>query len=302
MKQFILTLFTLSCINISAQSFELLPNSKDTINYIDQAGKKQGKWVLMGKHKPGTCYTANQKAEEGPYKDNRKTGNWLEYYCNGHTKNNLTFVNGRPDGYAMMYYENGNKKEEGNWKNNRWVGNYKLYYENGQVQHDFKFNEGGKRDGVQTYNYDNGQTALEGSFANGKESGQIKEFHETGDVKAIKNYNNGEVDVTSIKTFEPQNQIIKTNHADKFAPSKADTEVKKEEAATAGVGGNKNTIAALNGKHMLYNKNKQVSKEGMFKDNRLMEGKAYIYNDNGILTRVAVYKGGIYVGDGHIEN
>lgn len=24
-------------------------------------GKKQGKWIIMGKHKPGTCYTAIKK-------------------------------------------------------------------------------------------------------------------------------------------------------------------------------------------------------------------------------------------------
>jgi hypothetical protein len=33
-----------------------------------------------------------------------------------------------------------------------------------------------------------------------------------------------------------------------------------------------------------------------------MEGKAFIYNDNGILTRVLIYKAGKYVGDGVIEN
>jgi antitoxin component YwqK of YwqJK toxin-antitoxin module len=57
----------------------------------------------------------------------------------------------------------------------------------------------------------------------------------------------------------------------------------------------------LNGLHTLYNKNKQITKDGVFKDNRFMEGKAYIYNENGILTRVAVYKNGIYVGDTQAE-
>ena len=33
-----------------------------------------------------------------------------------------------------------------------------------------------------------------------------------------------------------------------------------------------------------------------------MEGKAYIYNEDGILTRVSMYKDGIYVGDTQIEN
>jgi antitoxin component YwqK of YwqJK toxin-antitoxin module len=32
-----------------------------------------------------------------------------------------------------------------------------------------------------------------------------------------------------------------------------------------------------------------------------MEGKAYIYDENGILTRVAVYKNGVYVGDTQAE-
>ncbi|MBL7918062.1 MAG: hypothetical protein JNM96_06670, partial [Bacteroidia bacterium] len=175
MKIFTSVFLLAAFFSVNAQSFELLQNGKDTVNLIDATGKKQGKWVIMGKHKPGDCYKSEQKIEEGNYKQNRKTGTWLEYYCNNNTKSQLTFINGRPDGYAIMYYENGNKKEEGDWKNNKWVGNYKLYYENGQVQHDFKFNQGGKREGVQTYNYENGQVAVQGNFANGKESGQIKE-------------------------------------------------------------------------------------------------------------------------------
>ncbi len=295
---FLLTIF----FTASSQSFELLNNGKDTINLIDATGKKQGKWVVLGKHKPGDCYKSEQKIEEGAYKVNRKVGQWLEYYCNNNTKSQLTFINGRPDGYAIMFYENGNKKEEGDWKNNKWVGNYKLYYENGQVQHDFKFNQGGKREGLQTYNYDNGQVAVQGNFANGKESGQIKEFYETGDLKATKNFANGDVDVASIKTFQPKKELPKTNDAVAFAPSKAEVEIKKEELASASTSTAKAAPTTLNGKHVLYNKNKQVSKDGVFKESRLMEGKSYIYNENGLLKRVAVYKNGVYVGDGQVEN
>ena len=77
---------------------------------------------------------------------------------------------------------------------------------------------------------------LHSSFENGKESGQIKEFHESGDIKAIKTYNNGDVDVASIKTFEPKKEVSKTDNAAKFAPSKG-SEVKNEELA--GIGANK---------------------------------------------------------------
>jgi antitoxin component YwqK of YwqJK toxin-antitoxin module len=293
-----LFLFWGSCIFSQgiAQTFEHSPGStSDTINYVDVVGKKQGKWVLFGKHKPNTCFAPTQKAEEGLYQENRKTGVWMEYFCNGNAKNKITFVNGRPDGYAIVYYENGKVQEEGQWKNNRWVGGLKQYYDNGQIQHDFKFNEGGKREGVQTYKYDNGQTAIQGNFVNGKESGTIKEYHETGELKAEKTYNDGAVDVASIKTYEPKKQIIEKPEVIDNAPKlvvKADE--KPVEAAKGPI--------VLNGQHTLYDKNKNKTKDGVFKDNRFMDGKAFFYNENGILTRVAIYRNGQYVGDGVPEN
>jgi antitoxin component YwqK of YwqJK toxin-antitoxin module len=278
-----------------AQTFELGPN-KDTLNYTDVAGKKQRHWVLLGKHKPNTCYALTQKVEEGDYKENRKVGVWMEYYCNGQAKNKITFVNGRADGYAIVYYENGKVQEEGQWKNNRWVGNLKQYYDNGQVQHDFKFNESGKRDGEQVYKYENGQTAIQGVFANGKESGTIKEFNEEGKLKAEKTYNDGAVDVATIKTFETKpvkEKVVEMDNAPKLI-------VKPDEKPQDAIAV-KSGPTVLNGKHTLYDKNKQVTKDGVFENNRFMEGKAYIYNENGILTRVAIYRNGLYVGDGVIE-
>ncbi len=298
MKKFTLILFLIvySLSNAQSQSYEMA--GKDTINLTDAVGKKQGKWIIRGKHKPGTCYTAEQKVEEGKYQENRKTGVWIEYYCNSNMKNKLTFINGRPDGYAIMYHENGKISEEGNWKANRWVGNYKLYHENGQVQHEFAFSAAGKRDGPQKYYYDNGQVAVEGNFANGKESGLIKEYYENGDTKAEKNFADGNVDVASIKEFQPKKPlIVKSDDPAENAPKiKVEKDEKPNEAVAA-----KGPII-LNGQHTLYNRNKQITKDGVFKDNRLMEGKAFIYDENGILQRVSVYKNGQYVGDTQIEN
>lgn len=301
MKNFLSGLIVIcSVVSAVAQSSELL--GKDTINKTDGEGKKQGKWVLFGRHKPGTCYQEEQKAEEGKYADNRKAGIWLEFYCNGNMKNKLTFTNGRPDGYAIMFHENGKISEEGNWKSNRWVGNYKLYYENGQVQHEFVFNASGKREGAQKYFHENGQLAIEGNFANGKETGVIKEYYENGDIKAEKNYNDGNVDVASIKEFEPKKPIAKKSDDPlenapivKVREDERPNEAAKKGKAAAGP-------LVLNGQQILYNRNKQITKDGVFKDNRFMDGKAYFYDDNGILTRVAVYKNGVYVGDTQVEN
>jgi len=277
-----------------AQSYELLQNG-DTINKIDTEGKKQGKWIIFGRHKPGTCYQPEQKVEEGMYIDNKKNGLWIEYYCNGNLKGKIQYVNGRPDGYCIIYHENGKIMEEGQWssKLNRWVGKYRLYYENGQVQHEFYYNQNGKREGPARYYYENGQLAIEGNFVNGQETGVFREYYENGDLKAEKTFNNGQVDVASIKEYQPKKPLEPTKEEYKQAPP---VMASKDEAPNEAQQ-KSNGPLILNGFHTLYNKNKQISKVGEFKNNRLMNGKWYIYDENGILIRIAVYKDGIYVGD-----
>lgn len=299
MKNYLLIgIFILLSDLVTAQGWELI--GRDTVNKIDGQGKKQDKWVLLGRHKPGTCYQADQKVEEGKYADNKKVDRWKEYYCSGNVKNQLTFVNGRPDGYAKLYHENGKISEEGLWKNNRWMGTYRLYYPNGQVQHEFVFNSNGKRDGNQKYYYENGQLAIEGAFANGKESGLIKEFYENGELKAEKNYQDGAVDLASIKEFQPKKPLASQSDKALSAPViKAAADEKPNEAALKKAA--KGPLV-LNGQYILYNKNKQISKDGVFKDNQFIDGKAYMYDENGMLTRVAVYKNGMYVGDTQVEN
>jgi antitoxin component YwqK of YwqJK toxin-antitoxin module len=293
---FLVLIFTTNFVfgQVNAQTFELMPNSKDTINFIDIDGRKQGKWVLFGKHKQNSCYAPTQKAEEGSFNQNRKIGIWMEYFCNGNPKNKVTFANGRPDGYVIIYHENGKIEQEGQWKNNRWIGTFKRYYANGELQHQFKFNESGKREGEQIYKYENGQTAVIGNFVNGKEIGVIKEFYENGDLKAEKSFNNGEVDVNSIKNYDAKKELVKKSDMPTNLEPKLT--LKPDEKP---LDATKTSI--LNGKYVLYNTNKQVTKDGTFNNNRLMEGKAYIYNENGILTRVVIYKNGLYVGDGIIE-
>ncbi len=273
-------------------SYEIVNN--DTINKIDSEGRKQGKWIIFGKHKAGSCYQAEQKVEEGKYVDNKKNGLWIEYYCNGKLKNKIQYVNGRPDGYCIIYHENGKIQEEGQWssKLNKWVGKYRLYYDNGQVQHEFNFNTNGKREGPAKYYYENGQLAIEGNFQNGQETGVFKEYYENGDIKAEKTFNTGQVDIASIKEYQPKKPIEDKPEEKKKAPPILASKDEKPNEAQQGKG-----PLILNGFYTLYNKNKQVSKVGEFKDNRLMNGKWYIYDENGILTRIAVYKDGIYIGD-----
>ncbi len=267
---------------------------KDSLNFTDANDKKQGKWIIYGKtnHKPG--FTDDQKEEEGIYVDGKKTGIWKEYYPNNALKSKITYENGRPNGYAIMYHDNGKIKEEGLWQMARWVGDYKLYYDNGQVQQEFKFTAGGKREGEQKYYYENGQVMIEGNWAGGKESGIIKEYYENGDIREEKNFNDGNFDAATSKSYEPKKPVVvKTPEEKEVSPPVIPKKTEKD-----------NMGKMFNGEGVwkLYNSDRQVSKDGTFHDYKLVDGKVYFYNSDGLLTRIAIYKGSRYVGDAIIED
>jgi antitoxin component YwqK of YwqJK toxin-antitoxin module len=285
-------LFCTSLVLFGQVQYELY--GSDTINRLDVLNKKQGKWIIFGSKRPNSCYQANQKVEEGKYGDNKKIGQWREYYCNSNPKSILTYNNGRPDGNAVMYHENGKVSEEGIWKNQRWVGMYKLYYPNGQLQHEFNYNTSGKREGKSVYYYENGEVAVEGVFTDGKETGVFKEYYENGETKAIKEYTGGLVNTNTLKEFELKNPV---SASAKKAKPVAAAIVKNDETTVD----NKKSKGPLNGHHVLYDKQRRVSKDGEFVNNVLVEGKSFIYDENGILIRIAYFKDGSYAGDIPIE-
>ena len=271
-----------------AQSYEVIDG--DTINVVDANGLKQGFWRIFGRMKKLPGYQPDQVVEEGNYKDSKKQGIWKRFFPNGKVKDEIEYVNNRPNGYYRTYYENGQVQEEGVWQRNRNVGQFKRYYENGQVAQEFNFNETGKRDGKQVYYYENGQVMIEGEWAAGKESGEIVEYYENGDIKAKKVFNNGIMDTTKSQIFEPKNPI--ENKEDEELADAPEKVVKVEADEKPNVG-----KFDGNGPFKLYNKNKQIVKDGVFKNYRLMDGKWYKYTDDGILYNIEVYKKGKYIGD-----
>lgn len=283
---------TLSAItNDTGQTFEIY--NGDTINYVDANNLKQGLWKIFNHMKNLPGYRPDQVVEEGYYKDSRKTGIWKRYYPNGNIKDEIEYINNRTGGYYKIYYENGQLQEEGYWKNNRNVGTFKRYYENGNLAQEFNFNESGKREGVQKYYYENGQLMIEGEWQDGKEAGVVKEYYENGELKAEKYFNNGQIDPEKTKTYEPKKPVVAEKKEEKEPV--ANVVVKKEEE--------KPNIGAFdgNGYAKLYNLNKQISKDGYFKNYKLIDGKWYKYDENGILIKIEIYKNGRYVGDGVIE-
>lgn len=281
-----------SVIVIPQQDFTVYEG--DTVNAVDERGKKQGYWIIWGRMVSADDYKPDQKVEEGPYKSNRKNGLWTKYYPNEQIWSEITFVNNRPNGPYKTYFRNGQLEEAGEWKRNKNIKTFKRYHKNGNVAQEFTFTDSGLRDGVQKIYHENGQLEVEFSVKDGKEDGELKRYYPNGDLKEVKVFNNGELDESSVKTFEPKKPIVE----------KAPEEVEKPVRVSKKTSDDKpNPVKVFDGEgdHTLYNRNRQISQQGFFQGGRLKNGKKYIYNDDGILEAIEMYKNFKYIGDTPIE-
>lgn len=284
-----LLIFSLSA---STQSFEL--NGTDTINKVDANRKRQGYWMIKAKPPKYRQYPLGNLVEEGMYINSRKEGLWKKYYPSTKLKSEITYKGSRPFGAYTLYYENGNTEEAGNWERTKNTGGFKRYHPNGKVAQQFTFTPSGKRTGKQTYYYPNGKLRLEGTWNEGVETGEQKEYYENGDLMSVKKFNNGELDKASFESYAP-----KTTQVDPIEKIVAEGEeikvtVSKEEKPNQGAFDG-------NGYKKLFNRDRHISKDGVFKNYRLIDGKQFKYDENGLLVQIMIFKGGKYIGDGVIE-
>jgi antitoxin component YwqK of YwqJK toxin-antitoxin module len=271
----------------SVPTFDVIEG--DTVNYVDENNLKQGFWKIFGRMRKLKGYEPNQVVEQGKYNNSRKQGLWTKFFASGKTKSEIEYKNSRPNGAYKTYFENGQLEEEGSWKNNRNTSTFKRYYENGQVSQDFEFATTGKRDGRQTYFYENGQVMIEADVESGKEK-FVKEFYEDGSVKAEKNFVDGKLDAANTKVYEAKTPVKDRDAEElKKAPIKI---VKVEKGETSNM-----KKFSGNGAHKIYNMNKQISKDGTFKNYQLMDGLWYKYDENGILISIEKFKKGRYIGE-----
>ena len=261
----------------------------DTVNIVDENNLKQGFWKIFGKMRRIPGYEPDQVIEQGEYGNSRKQGLWTKFFASGKIKSEIQYRNSRPNGAYRTFYENGQVEEEGNWKNNRNTASFKRYYENGQVSQDFAFNSSGKRDGKQVYFYENGQVMIEADITAGKET-FVKEYFEDGTVKAEKSFVDGKLDEANTKVYESK-APVKDRDAEELKKAPIEI-VKVEESEKSNIGGFNGE-----GQHKMYNRNKEISKDGFFKDYRLIDGLNYQYDSNGILIKIKRYKDGRYIGD-----
>ncbi len=114
------------------KSYEL--HIGDTINRIDEAGKKQGRWIVYGRDKRGwthRLFNSKQIVEEGYYLDDKKTKTWKTYHHTNKLKSEVNYKEGVPMGKARFYNTDGKIMLEGDLEDTKFVGEYLLFDING---------------------------------------------------------------------------------------------------------------------------------------------------------------------------
>lgn len=202
------TYFIIFTILLSNFSFS------QSINQVDQQGKKQGEWKKYYEKSGRVLY-------EGRFKDDKPTGVFRFYYETGSKKalidHNLTsgrslanyfhpngqlmsggiFRNQMKDSTWITFTESGVVSEISNYKNNELNGPFTSFYisglENatGRIPYIKSNYKNGKLDGEYTELFMDGRKKLYCFYIDGKLNGLYIEYHRNGKKSSLTRYKNG---------------------------------------------------------------------------------------------------------------
>lgn len=262
----------------------ILVTNGDSINSLDEDGRKAGYWEYRGKDRPEAGYCDTCLIEKGNYKSGRKEGQWERFYPNGKIKFRGTYHNNRPTGILEKYDLAGNKsvrnmniRSTGNyWNRTKHLGLTQTYYSSGCMKYLAYYNNNGQEDSTVTYFHDNcsgeskrGQIEFIYVAKNGVPVDTAYRYYPSGDLKELIVFSDGGR-VFFKEQFNAQEEEIR------FAPE-YDTIVHPDQSVT------------------IKNKAGQTLFEGTLKDDERWMGKVYKYDSDGILFQVDIWREGKYV-------
>lgn len=266
--------------------------AQDTLNRVDEMGRKQGFWKVTAPSADKPGYSDGQLIEEGRYTNSKRIGLWKRYWPNGKVMSEITYQMGRPRGAYKTYYPNGRTEEQGNWDLDRNTGRFQRYHPNGQLAQDFVFTSDGVRDGEQKYYHENGQLAVQVTVEQGKEDGTLKRYTPDGQLQQVAEFNDGVINAANSRYLKPAPKAEEVKVDPKAAPAPAVTADETTNAVTF----------RENGYNTLYDRQLRISQQGEFKQGRLYDGRRYSYDKDGILQRIQIFKQGRYSGDAVITD
>ncbi len=264
-------------------------------NRIDEHQQKQGYWILYAKVVSISGSVNSVKVEEGRYVNNRKEGTWIKYHEDGKTpKLKGFYVNNRPNGAYEKYYANGRLRQKGCFGRGTTMNKDCIelnFYESGQIEQKKTV------DSAHMYFRSGGLAAMTTSDKNDASKEMTVRYFEVpaNMVKDTLYAVNGQYRAV-VRETAPEDFIIEP-----IPPSESRSPVKSDELAPIIRNPRtKGKAFAPNSYNKVYDENDQFLQIGDFKAGRLWDGKLYIYDSDGILLKVKVFKEGLYYSDGQL--
>ncbi|MDH4474064.1 MAG: hypothetical protein QE487_15760 [Fluviicola sp.] len=236
---------------------------------------KEGYYVWYGIDRPEMGIPDSGKIEEGTYINDRKEGIWIKYHTDGFTPKLIgEYDNNRPNGKCWTFYPTGQLKQSLYLIKSHYRDSLMSYHENGVLEYEAFYNENGKEEGRVNYYFPNKLLKFTYISVNGVPTDTAYRYLESGILKESIIYDDkGTIKKTIVHNLDNTSSRI-------------------PERIPEGCGGGNGFRP--NGYNKVYNEDNEVWQDGMFKEGKLWEGKVYIYDQEGILVKLKIYKNGVY--------
>lgn len=302
MNQFVAFLL---CMVVCQCSFAL-QRDDDTINRLNKAGKRVGYWIMTEDNQPITAGSP-LKRKEGRYVNGRRNGAWIYYFSDAKTIRLIgEFVDNRPGGAYFRFDKKGeitqassvirkiSSKQHYETFNNMFA--CRLMFHNREMVAGQVFFKPKVFEVPYAYNFwmeekieESRQVASEVNFSwlNGNYAQLYANYLKVRTPKKHLEEN------TSIK--EVARKINKLNEEENRNPSPTNVitpPVVVDPRVARGL------IFQPNGFNKLYTRSDEIWIDGYFRNGQLKDGKVFLYDHDGVLLKVRVYKDGKYVSDG----
>ena len=123
----------------------------------------------------------NQLEGKWYYDEQPFNGHAITLHANGEIASDIGFLDGKKEGVAYAYYEDGIIKKKAHYVQNRLDGKVLSWWPNKELMLEYNYDLG-TRHGVQKKWYPNGQLATKVNINNGKEEGLQQAWLENGKI------------------------------------------------------------------------------------------------------------------------
>lgn len=286
---------------------QVFASDADTINKTNKQGKRVGYWVLTESNAP-TTLNSNSRRKEGYYVNGRKNGAWVFYYDDAKTIRLIgEFKDNRPGGAYFRFNKKGDITQASTVtnqiRNNQQYESFNNFFACKMLFHNRETVAGlvfFKPKVFQVpYSY---QFWMEEDLEENKSINARVNFNwlNASYAQLYANY----LQIRAPKNTKVQNPSLK-NVANRINRIQvAETTLVKprpNELAPPFVNDPRVAEGAIflpNGFNKLYTKSNEIWIDGYFKNGQLKDGKVFLYDHDGVLLKVRVYKNSKYVSDG----